>query len=96
MIATILTCIVVTLLVLPLFLFEGWVATCIWEWFFVPLGLPVIPLVHMMGIMLTISFLKKDKEEKSKIPKDAFVIILENVIKSLMILGMAWLVTLFM
>lgn len=37
------------------FVIKGWVLSAVWQWFVVPIGLPVIGIAHAIGISLTYS-----------------------------------------
>jgi len=43
---------------------HGAIFSVLWEWFFVPLGLPGISIVHAMGIGITIAWLTKPASKK--------------------------------
>lgn len=64
------------LMVLPIMLIKAWVLTHLWSWFVMPMfDLPQLTLVHAMGFVLLVNFLrssnsykdwKKGRENKQK------------------------------
>lgn len=45
------------LLIPILAIYNGWLLTAVWTWFMVPLGLPVLPLAHAIGIIYVMHLL---------------------------------------
>jgi len=51
-------------------LLDGWVISKLWGWFFVPLGVPEITIIHAVGISTFVGLIKthvprKEDEDKS-------------------------------
>jgi len=59
-----------SVLVLPFvilaLIYQAWVASILWVWFMVPLGLPVLTIAQLMGVMLikAIIFFKVNAGQK--------------------------------
>lgn len=88
----------VCLTVTALALMRGWGISLLWNWFLVPLGLPVLGVVHAIGIGLTIAILthnpdgKEDDRESKGVGEH-----LANVCGGwLAIIGVGWIVQYFM
>ena len=58
--------IIAILLLVPMLLWRGWVTVMLWNWFMVvePIGAPVLPMAHIMGIALLIGCLTKEMGPK--------------------------------
>ena len=44
-------------LALPFLIFSGFTIMTMWEWYFVPLGLPEITIAHAIGIDILVTYL---------------------------------------
>jgi hypothetical protein len=82
----------VLVLLLPLTLFSGWVAKCLWLWFVVPLGAPELGLWHAAGLylMARVVVLTGSTSSKNHPLHDALV----GVLTTLVILGVCALIRL--
>ncbi len=46
-------------------LYWGWVASKLWAWFIVPLGVPVLSPVQLGGVMLTVECIRHQHKTKA-------------------------------
>lgn len=53
------------LLLYPLTLLEGWCLHLLWTWFVVPLGLPSIGTIHMVGLSCLYATWRLDERHKT-------------------------------
>jgi hypothetical protein len=79
-------------------LVRGWAISMLWNWFLVPLGLPLLGVVHAIGIGLVLGVLvqqadgkKDDREAKEFIPQ-----VLGFSIGWVITVGIGWIVQSFM
>lgn len=83
-------------LMIPAYLLNGFVLMKLWQWFLVPLGLPVIGLAHCIGIAIIINFLTMHYQKSPKESDDggwnAFAHLYLN---PLFVLFIGWIVTWF-
>ena len=102
---TLLSCLSIALyafLVLPFSaLFNGWVLSVMWKWFIVPFGVADIDIAWAIGISLILSFLKGGYSSWEKNNKDKVSYILLSglyvaFVPGLIILGLGYIVQLFM
>jgi phosphate/sulfate permease len=90
--------IIISLLVSPIFsLIDGFVFLKLWNYFIIPLGMPIISLVHGIGIMMTIHFIgfkyqKNEENEENYWMKR----IIFHILYWLIILFFSWFLNLFM
>ena len=78
------------LLLGPYLLWWGYTASCLWAWFAVPLGFPVIKTVHAGGLAVLLLFLRKNEKTKSD-EKDMLTRLLEGVFTVGLLLGFGYL-----
>lgn len=48
---------------------SAWNAVCLlplWRWFFVPLGIPNVSIIHLMGICLVVGALTRNRHSKQE------------------------------
>ena len=93
-------CLVVFLITIPCSIFKAWVMTKVWTWFLVPLGLPSISIPTMFGIgyfwaMLNAK-MSREQFEFESLRDGIFHVTGVCVFHPLLILGFAYLVTLFL
>jgi len=62
---------IVLVLSIPALLFSAFVASTLWLWFMVPLGLPAIGVLHMWGIGLFASYFTMGIKRESPETTDA-------------------------
>lgn len=93
--------IVVFFVSLPASIYRAWLLTIMWGWFFVKLfGLPPIPLFGMLGILYFLSVvhigMAKDKDDFDGLGDVIAHIIGKGVVAPTFVLGISYVLTLFM
>jgi len=58
--------IAISILMLPVIaVFYAFVATYLWEWFLVPLGVPSVGMAHIYGVMMTLGMIMPNESNGS-------------------------------
>ncbi len=78
--------------ILPITIFNAYIASVIWMWFFVPFGLPDIGVAVMLGVMGFVSFLTHNPSMATKKVESAAHWVIERAFYSLLVLFNAWIV----
>lgn len=50
-------------------LYRAWAASILWGWFMVPLGLPMIGVLPMVGVMIVLGSFRSNRENMSQFGK---------------------------
>lgn len=61
------------IILVPLSIYEGFIAKTLWAWFITPFGLPAIGIAHALGIALFVSIFKTVQYNKDEKPTDAAI-----------------------
>ena len=79
-------------------LLNGFVFQTLWAWFIVPIfGLAALTVLQAVGVGLVVSFLTHQSDVQYKdLEEDSTKRLVVLVLRPLMILGVAWIVQLFM
>lgn len=78
--------------VLPIGIFNAWVAQKLYIWFVIPMGAPAINLWHVYGLILLINLLKSSSSSEDKSTAKHLGSILGTVVGALLILLIAFIV----
>lgn len=95
--ADVVGCLTVCGCLVPMMIWEGFVATICWRWFVVPFGLPPIGVAQAMGLVLTVAVIHprvKNLDDAKKVKP--MRVIGRAFGDPLILLGLAYLVHLFM
>lgn len=74
-------------------LVAGYALSVAWTWFIVPLGVPGLSIPQAIGITFVVAFFK---DRKPKDNEKAIVTIGSEIVSPLLLLGVAWIIQLFM
>lgn len=82
---------------------NGWVISCLWEWFIVPMGAPHMPVTSALGLSIILQTLlnqesKSDSESYKSyetVPQFLISLFIQIFLSRLVILFMGWLITFF-
>jgi hypothetical protein len=76
-------------------IFRGWVITYLWGWFIAPLfGLPLLTIPYAIGLTFTARVML-DTGQESKSDGGLTEKFLTSIILSLLLLGVGWIIQLF-
>jgi len=78
---------------IPLGLWKGYVVSCLWLWFLVPLGVPAIGVLHAWGISILAGFLVLVSLPKIiQTENDAVITIIFGFLYPLVVLGLGMII----
>lgn len=76
--------------------FEGWALSVLWNWFLPAIGVPVISIPVAIGISLIITTLTHEVKTDNRSKDEKITDGITSMIVTLLILGIGWIVKLFM
>lgn len=84
----------ILMIALPATIIRAWSIATLWSWFIVPLGFPVIGMLHAYGLSLFVSIFQglSDEPDLDKPASAIFARLFTAMLSPAIITGIAWLV----
>ena len=82
--------------VLPMWALQGFVASQLWKWFMVPIGLPLLGIWQALGILLVTRYFTGTFKLFNKDERPILRILYEGVLRALFFLAMGYVIQLLL